>query len=109
MMEAALERTGDMQISLSLQETIRGAIKRKILYLMPVLVPDCGLWHPTLQWLRDRTRGAPKTALGIHNDTAIEVSSVFGRTCSELHPMEPKALMPGLRPSRPKAVGGCVE
>jgi len=28
-MEAALERTGDMQISLSLQETMRGAIKRK--------------------------------------------------------------------------------
>ena len=29
MTEAALERTGDMQISLSLQETMRGAIKTK--------------------------------------------------------------------------------
>jgi hypothetical protein len=30
-MEAVLDRTGDMQISLSLQETIRGAIQGKIL------------------------------------------------------------------------------
>ena len=28
-MEAALERAGDIQISLSRQETMRGAIKRK--------------------------------------------------------------------------------
>ena len=40
-MEAALDRTGDMQISLSRQETIRGAIKRKRLYLMSV----CCTWH----------------------------------------------------------------
>jgi hypothetical protein len=38
-MEAALDRTGDMEISLSLQETMRGAIKRKILYLMSVCRP----------------------------------------------------------------------
>ena len=35
--EAELERTGDMWVFWSLQETTRWAIKRKILYLMP--------WH----------------------------------------------------------------
>ena len=32
--EAALDRAGDTDISLSLQETVWGAIKRKILYLI---------------------------------------------------------------------------
>ena len=37
-MDAVLDRTGDMQISLSLQKMMQGAItgKRKIWYLIPV-------------------------------------------------------------------------
>ena len=35
-MEAELDGTGDMHIVLSLQETTRGAIKRKGLYMMRV-------------------------------------------------------------------------
>ena len=40
--EAVLDRTGDVQSSLSLQETTRWAIKRKILYLMPWHTPYNG-------------------------------------------------------------------
>jgi len=38
-MEAALDRTGDMQILLSLQETMRGAIKRKTMPELKYVAP----------------------------------------------------------------------
>ena len=41
MMEAVLDRTDDMQISLSLPETVRDTMERKGPYLMTA----CSTWH----------------------------------------------------------------
>jgi hypothetical protein len=65
-MVAALDRTGDMEISLSLQETMRGAIKRKILYLMSV----CRTWHTACNGYvttHEESLRIPKTVFQIHN------------------------------------------
>jgi hypothetical protein len=73
-MEAALDRAGDMEISLSLQETMRGAIKRKILYLISV----CRTWHTPCNGYvttHEESLGIPKTVFRIHNHTAVEVGT----------------------------------